>query len=191
VQLVRLRNQPHRRVMRVPVMRSFKGVHQPRQLQGPQRHLPPRLRPFLTFEFIAELWLDVRDVSTNPRTPEVAAGRGAAVRISSVAAAAQTPASNPGENFAALPVQPAMCEPIDGFPTRPSRQISSFFADPLRTPRYLAQILMPSQLVESDVSEAPLDWHVYPSPSGGFTAPYSASNSARVAGSWPKRSIMA
>jgi hypothetical protein len=67
----------------------------------------------------------------------------------------------------------------------------SFFAYPLRTARRLAQILMPGQLVESDVSEAPLVWHVYPSPSGGFTAPYSASNSARVAGSWPKRSMMA
>jgi len=67
----------------------------------------------------------------------------------------------------------------------------SFFAYPLRTARRLAQILMPGQLVESDVSEAPLDRHVYPSPSGGFTAPYSASNSARVAGSWPKRSMMA
>lgn len=58
-----------------------------------------------------------------------------------------------------------------------------FFADPLRTPRRVAQILMPGQLVESDVGEAPLDWHGYPSPSGGLTAPYSASNSARVAGS--------
>lgn len=66
-----------------------------------------------------------------------------------------------------------------------------FFANPLRTPRRLAQILMPSQLVESDVGEAPLDRHAYPSPSGGLTAPYSASNSARVAGSWPKRSMMA
>jgi hypothetical protein len=68
---------------------------------------------------------------------------------------------------------------------------ASFLGDPLRAARCLAQILVPGQLVESDLSEAPLDWHAYPSPSGGFTAPYSASNSARVAGSWPKRSMMA
>jgi len=66
----------------------------------------------------------------------------------------------------------------------------SFFAYPLRAARRLAQILMPGQLVERDVSEAPLDWHDYPSPSGSLTAPYSASNSARVAGSWPKRSMI-
>lgn len=68
---------------------------------------------------------------------------------------------------------------------------ASLFADPLRTTRRSAQILMPGQLVEGDGSEAALERHDYPSPSGGLTAPYSASNSARVAGSWPRRSMMA
>lgn len=68
---------------------------------------------------------------------------------------------------------------------------TSFVADPLRTARRSAQIRMPSQLVKSDGSKTPLERHDYPSPSGGCTAPYSASNSASVAGSWPKRSMMA
>ena len=68
---------------------------------------------------------------------------------------------------------------------------ASFFADPLRTARRLAQIRMPDQLVKGDGSKAALERHDYPSPSGGWTGPYSASNSARVAGSWPRRSMMA
>ncbi len=60
---------------------------------------------------------------------------------------------------------------------------AGFFPDPPGATGRLTQIFLPGEVVKSHGREPPLERHVYPSPSGGWTDPYSASNSASVAGS--------
>src|SRR5215213_6420093 len=68
---------------------------------------------------------------------------------------------------------------------------AGFFPDPPRAACGLAQILLPSEVVESNGREPPLEGQNYPSPSAGLTTPCTASNSASVAGSCPRRSMIA